>query len=172
MSESHSDAHGDETPRRTSSVKADINVTPLVDVVLVLLIIFMVVTPQMEAGVQVDLPPAKNPDAESKGLEPTTLSVGKDGKIYLDKDPIALAELERHLKELHEEKPETPLVLKADKAAAYGKVRNLFKTCQSIGFPGVSLQVIDKGDARSNGSELEPWPSTSVVVARAACSRR
>ncbi len=148
MSEHESGLHDDAPPRRGGGVKADINVTPLVDVVLVLLILFMVVTPQMEAGVAVDLPPANNPDAESSGLEPVTLSISKDGALHLDKDRIEPAQLEHQLKTLHAEKPDQQLVLKADKAVAYGKVRDVFKTCQGAGFPGVSLQVIEKGGAQ------------------------
>lgn len=144
MSEHSTDGHDEELPRRGGGVKADINVTPLVDVVLVLLIIFMVVTPQMEAGVSVDLPPASNPDAEANKLEPVTLSLAKDGALYLDKDKVEPAKLEQQLKALHDEKPDQQLVLKADKTVAYGKVRDVFKTCQGAGFPGVSLQVIEK----------------------------
>jgi len=141
-----SDSH-DEAPRAHKGVKADINVTPLVDVVLVLLIIFMVVTPQMEAGAAVDLPPAANPDTETPGaLEPTTLSISRDGKLYFDKDVVDAPEMEKRLKALHEEKPQLRLVLKADKAVEYEQVRTLFKTCQQIGFPGVALQVIDRAN--------------------------
>jgi biopolymer transport protein TolR len=141
-SESH-----DEAPRPHKGVKADINVTPLVDVVLVLLIIFMVVTPQMEAGAAVDLPAARNPDTEAPGsLEPTTLSITKDGKLYFDKEQLEAPQMEERLKALHREKPELRLVLKADKAVEYEQVRSLFKTCQQIGFPGVALQVIDRAN--------------------------
>ncbi|MBX5481697.1 MAG: biopolymer transporter ExbD [Myxococcaceae bacterium] len=137
-----------EEPRRSSGgPRAEINVTPLVDVVLVLLIIFMVVAPQMEAGVTVELPAASHPDAEAQGaLEPTTLSIAKDGTIFFDKEPLARDALVAKLKALHEEKPDTRLTLKADKAVAYEKVRSLFKACQQLGFPGASLQVIDKAN--------------------------
>ena len=137
----------DEAPRPHKAVKADINVTPLVDVVLVLLIIFMVVTPQMEAGATVELPSASNPDKEAQGtLEPTTLSITKAGQLYFDKEPLDRSALEERLKTLHQEKPELRLMLKADKAVDYEKVRSLFKTCQQIGFPGVSLQVLDRAN--------------------------
>ena len=127
--------------RRPKGVKADINVTPLVDVVLVLLIIFMVVTPQLEAGATVELPKANNPDEKSEALEPTTLSLTAAGDVYFDKQQLSLESLEARLRKLKQEKPHQKLVLKADRNAPYGKVRSLFRTCQQLDFPGVSLQV-------------------------------
>ena len=67
--------------KRRTGAKPAMNVTPLVDVVLVLLIIFMVVTPQMEAGVSVTLPSIKNPDQGNASMQPTTVSLTKDGKL-------------------------------------------------------------------------------------------
>lgn len=120
------------------------NVTPLVDVVLVLLIIFMVVTPQLQAGVAVDIPQAKNIDTtvEAK-LDPLTVSLATSGAFYVDKDAVAADQLLLVLKTIHDRAPEKKVVLKADRAVAYVRVRQLFKECQEIGFPGVSLQVLD-----------------------------
>ncbi|HLT31672.1 MAG TPA: biopolymer transporter ExbD, partial [Myxococcaceae bacterium] len=113
MSES-SYEHTDDAPvRRGGGVKADINVTPLVDVVLVLLIIFMVVTPQMESGVAVDLPKARNTEESGATTEPVTLSIDKDGAIYLEKEKLAPGSVETRLAGLHEENAGRPLVLKA-----------------------------------------------------------
>jgi biopolymer transport protein TolR len=129
------------------------NVTPLVDVVLVLLIIFMVVIPQMEAGAAVDLPAARNPDAENAELKPTTLSVTRDGRFFFEKEQLAKDALRERLERFHQEKPEARLVLKADKLTEYEHVRTLFRTCQEIGFPGVSLQVIDKANQQQQRAE-------------------
>jgi len=140
---------GTDTPRRASSVvKAEINVTPLVDVVLVLLIIFMVVAPQMEAGISVDLPSIMNPDSSKNDIEPTTLTLTPEGKLFLEKELITEAEVLSRLERLHTERPTARLVLKADKRLEYGKVRALFKTCQTIGFPGVALQVLDRANQK------------------------
>ncbi|MBM4780642.1 MAG: biopolymer transporter ExbD [Archangiaceae bacterium] len=125
------------------------NVTPLVDVVLVLLIIFMVVTPQMEAGVSVTLPSIKNPDTGNGSLQPTTVTLTKDGKFFFEKEALEVGPLMERLKEVHATKPEGRVVLKADKELGYGKVRELFKACQDLGFPGVSLQVIDVANRQS-----------------------
>ncbi|MDX2012114.1 MAG: biopolymer transporter ExbD [Myxococcaceae bacterium] len=135
--------------KRRTGVAPDINVTPLVDVVLVLLIIFMVVTPQMEAGVSVTLPSIRNPDQGNGSLEPTTVTLTKDGKFYFEKEERTVEALMAELKALHEAKPETRVVLKADRELGYGKVRELFKACQDMGFPGVSLQVIDVANRQS-----------------------
>jgi biopolymer transport protein TolR len=133
---------------RRSPVKPEINITPLVDVVLVLLIIFMVVTPQMEAGASVTLPSIVNPDKGNGALEPTTVTLSKDGRYYFEKEELSEDELMNRLKSLREAKPETRVVLKADTALAYGKVRSMFKRCQELGFPGASLQVIDRANKK------------------------
>ncbi|NMO21008.1 biopolymer transporter ExbD [Pyxidicoccus fallax] len=130
------------TPRR--AITPEMNVTPLVDVVLVLLIIFMVVTPQIEAGANVELPAATNPDKENKELEPTTVSLASNGAFFLDRKELKRDALMDALKALHKEKPDSPVVLKADRGVRYSEVRGVFKAMQDIGFPGINLQVVDK----------------------------
>jgi biopolymer transport protein TolR len=120
------------------------NVTPLVDVVLVLLIIFMVVTPQLEAGAAVELPAATNPDKENKELKPVTVSLAANGSFFLDRKELKRDALLTELKALHEKDPEAPVVLKADRGVSYVQVRGLFKQMQDVGFPGINLQVVDK----------------------------
>ncbi|MEW5741975.1 MAG: biopolymer transporter ExbD [Myxococcota bacterium] len=134
------------SPSRRGGAKPEINITPLVDVVLVLLIIFMVVTPQMEAGVTVQLPSISNPDQGNGALEPTTVTLSKDGRLYFEKEELSREQLVEKLQALHAVKPETRIVIKADVQLAYGKVRDLFQVCQRIGFAGASLQVIDKAN--------------------------
>ncbi|RKG74210.1 ExbD/TolR family protein [Corallococcus terminator] len=126
------------------SITPEMNVTPLVDVVLVLLIIFMVVTPQLEAGAAVELPVATNPDPENKNLEPTTVSLAANGSFFLDRKELTRDALVVELKTLRQAKPDAPVVLKADRGVAYVQVRSVFKAMQDIGFPGISLQVIDR----------------------------
>jgi biopolymer transport protein TolR len=133
-------------PKRRPTTKPEINITPLVDVVLVLLIIFMVVAPQMEAGASVTLPSILNPDQGNGALEPTTVTLTKDGKLYFEKEVVEESVLVEKLTKLHEARPTARVVLKADSAVAYGKVRAMFKRCQEIGFPGAALQVIDRAN--------------------------
>jgi biopolymer transport protein TolR len=118
------------------------NVTPLVDVVLVLLIIFMVVIPMMEKSVSVELPNIFNVDPEGKGkTDPFTLSLTKDGGMYFEQERLEVDDFKARLTESLEKEPHRRLVLRADRSAKYGDVRKLFKSCQEIGFPGVSLRV-------------------------------
>jgi len=126
------------------SAVPEINVTPLVDVVLVLLIIFMVVTPQMESGEPVDLPSILFPDEEGRGkLDPIELTLTADGRFLLRKEAIAEADLEERLRALHQAQPDRRVVLRADEKVAYGALRGLFGMCERIGFAGVSLLVAE-----------------------------
>jgi biopolymer transport protein TolR len=120
----------------------EINVTPLVDVVLVLLIIFMVVIPQLEAGAAIDLPGAHNPDPKSD-VEHSAIvvNVTRGGDVMLEKQPIARPALVPQLKALRRAQPERPLRLKGDRLARYDQVRDVFRDCQSVGFPGIALEV-------------------------------
>jgi biopolymer transport protein ExbD/biopolymer transport protein TolR len=125
------------------------NVTPLVDVVLVLLIIFMVVIPAMEKSAQVDLPSIFNVDEEAKGkVDPFTLSLTTDGSLHFEQDKLDEDDFVRVLKEANEREPARRLILRADTKAHYGKVRKLFKICQELGFPGISLRVNELGDGK------------------------
>jgi biopolymer transport protein TolR len=145
----------EENVVRRPPLAPEMNVTPLVDVVLVLLIIFMVVTPQMESGANLELPVMSNPDKtelEKQSSEPTILSLTKEGTLYFNKLPIEADKLDEALVSFHAQKPEERILLKADREAAYGKVRALFKKCQTIGFPGISLQVIDRANQSGEGA--------------------
>jgi biopolymer transport protein ExbD/biopolymer transport protein TolR len=129
------------------------NVTPLVDVVLVLLIIFMVVIPMMEKSAQVELPNIFNVDPEAKGkTDPFTLSLTVDGSMHFEQDKVAEDTFESVLREANEKEPARRIVLRADRNAKYGDVRKLFKVCQEVGFPGVSLRVNEIKGAGSASS--------------------
>ncbi len=131
--------------RRPEQAKPDINVTPLVDVVLVLLIIFMVIIPQMEAGAAVNLPGVQHPDEKTDAQhKPVTVSVTASGKLYLEKQLVTREQLIAGLQQVHVAAPGRRVILKGDRGASYGYVRGIFKDCQQVGFPGVSLQAGDK----------------------------
>ena len=126
------------------------NVTPLVDVVLVLLIIFMVVIPMMEQAAQVELPSITNVDQEARGrADPFTLTVDSRGRLFLEDVPMGSEDLEVSLRRANRAEPHRRLVLRADQQSRYGDVRGLFHLCQRVGFPGVSLRV----NQRSEDSE-------------------
>jgi len=118
------------------------NVTPLVDVVLVLLIIFMVVIPMMDTAPSVSLPDIFNPDEDPKGkADPYTLSITSSGETYFEKLPVAEDQLADTLSKANQEDASRRLILRADRATEYADVRKLFKVCQGIGFPGISMRV-------------------------------
>jgi len=129
---------------RPSGPKPEMNVAPLVDVVLVLLIIFMVVTPQMEAGAAVELPRASNLDARKPKKDPFIVSVTKDGKIFFEKEATPSTDLVGDLEQLKAADPTRSLRIKGDYRVRYGAVREVFRTAQAVGFPGIGIQVIDR----------------------------
>lgn len=125
------------------------NVTPLVDVVLVLLIIFMVVVPAMHQGVNLDLPSVFNVDDEPKSeTDPFTLAVGEDGQLHFQQEPVSPDELGTRLRGTNRKQPDRRLLLRADEKTKYAKIRELFDICQKVGFPGISLRVNERDQAR------------------------
>jgi len=122
----------------------DINITPLVDVCLVLLIIFMVVAPSLQEGAVVELPKVMAPDPKTKDVNAIDLTVALDGSVVLEKERIAPQDLVAKVTELHAKEPERQIILKLDEKMGYKKVRDLFKQVQDIGFKGVLLKVSEK----------------------------
>ncbi len=141
---------------RLDDVQPDINVTPLVDVVLVLLIIFMVVAPRLDHDIPVDLPGVFNPDPDAKhAVEPIKVTVAKAGEYYIDGQKYDLDGAVAYLGTRHATDPLRRLALRADATLAYGDVREIFARCQAVGFPGMSLLVGERhkpGAARGDES--------------------
>ncbi|MBL0224616.1 MAG: protein TolR [Geobacteraceae bacterium] len=100
---------------------ADINVTPLVDVMLVLLVIFMVTAPMMQQGVQVNLPKA-NTKAMTPQDEAVVVSVDKSGKVFINKDEVPAPELQNRLMVMFASREKKEVFLKADAGVPYGEV--------------------------------------------------
>jgi len=122
-------------------VKSDINVTPLVDVVLVLLIIFMVVTPLLQRGKSVQLPRSNVVDKERKGGDPLILSITPDKLVWIDKDKFDEAGLEQKLREEVIAQPFRPILLKGDRSITVGDVRKVMAIARKAGARGVQLAV-------------------------------
>ena len=123
----------------SKGVKSDINVTPLVDVVLVLLIIFMVITPMLQRGKPVVLPQAKELSALKSGGDPIMVSVTRDGKIWVDKSEVekdAIAEALTAEMALH---AGSPVLVKGDKDTDYKYIRELIFEISKTHLMGVSL---------------------------------
>jgi biopolymer transport protein TolR len=139
--------------RRPTGPTPEINVTPLVDVVLVLLIIFMVIAPQLEGGLRVEVPGVFHPDPKLKGtLEPLTITVNAEGALFIEKEPVTPDALERALREKYAADPRQRVLLKGDESLQYDVMRSLFAQCQRIGFPGVSLVVSDRARREEAGA--------------------
>jgi biopolymer transport protein TolR len=127
---------------KKKGVTPEMNVTPLVDVVLVLLIIFMVVAPRMDQAVPVDLPGIFNPDPEVEtAMDPVKLSVAKVGEYFIDEQQYDLDGAVAVLSAEHAAEPLRRLVLRADAKLTYGQVREILGRSQQVGFPGMSLMV-------------------------------
>jgi len=118
---------------------AEINVTPFVDVMLVLLIIFMVTAPLMASGVPIDLPDSR---AEALEQEPDQITVALDasGAVFVDDQPVESGALELALAEASRASPEKPLVtLRADRALDWGRVMSVMGELNRAGFSQISL---------------------------------
>lgn len=126
--------------RRTRSPIGDINVTPLVDVMLVLLIIFMVTAPLMTVGVPVNLPQNKAP-ALNESLEPLTITIQQDGKIFIQETPIELDTLVEKVKAVMASKPDTRIFIRGDKGISYGQIMTVISLLSSSGFGKIALMT-------------------------------
>ena len=123
-------------------IQSDINVTPLVDVCLVLLIIFMVVTPLLQNGISVQLPGTTNPDKKPEGEKQKVITVGYStppGYYLGGNNPMGKAELQKQLEELYARAPQTDLVIKADQRLKYGEVKEVMRITKEAGFQNVGL---------------------------------
>jgi biopolymer transport protein TolR len=120
-------------------LNSEINVTPLVDVCLVLLIIFMVVTPMLQKGVPINLPvtedPEKTPDTE-KQLQ---ISVKTEGVVYLGPTAVRKEQVDAELKTIHDRTPDREIAVKGDRSVKYGAVLDVLKSCREVGFNNVGL---------------------------------
>jgi biopolymer transport protein TolR len=103
-------------------VKSDINVTPLVDVMLVLLIIMMIIAPMLQKGVDLKLPTASNTASKPETQEQTVVAVTADGRLHLNSKEVADAELTQRVTEVLETKKERIVLIRADEDASYGRV--------------------------------------------------
>ena len=128
--------------RRLSTV-SDINVTPLVDVMLVLLIIFMVITPMLQKGVSVDLAKTNNPrlmpDADKE--DATEIAITRDGKIYLGATRIELDTITNTVKDRISSKLDKTVYIKSDARAKYGDVVKVVDAVRAAGVDSIGLMT-------------------------------
>jgi biopolymer transport protein TolR len=126
-----------ETRSQSTSI-SQINVVPLVDVMLVLLVIFMVTAPILQQGVAVDLPEAKA-GALTGEEEQLVVTVDKKGKIYLNDDAIAYDDLEPKLAAIIRLRPEKQVFLRADRQVAYGEVVRVMAAAKTAGVQSLGM---------------------------------
>jgi len=131
--------HKDEGP----GIQSDINVTPMADIMLVLLIIFMITTPLLQTGITVNLPKAKNPlDApEADSKDAVIVALTRDGRIYLQKTPVNEEGLVQSLAERFSGEINKTMFLRADTAVAYGRVVQVVNECRKTGVERIGLMA-------------------------------
>ena len=125
---------------------AEINVIPLVDVVLVLLVIFMVTAPMLYRGMDIKLP-----TSASNTIKPevrVVLTIEKDQRLYLDKDQVSVAQLERKLRLLKEERKDVSLYLRADQDVPYGVVVTVMDGVKKAGIEKLGMVTDPIGPER------------------------
>ena len=125
----------------SKGIKNDINVTPLVDVVLVLLIIFMVITPMLQRGKDVNLPSAKQTDKESKESDPLVLSVTEKKEIYVESNAFSDKALEEEIRSKLTVLPGRRILLKGDDRLSFGDVRRVMEIARKAGASSINIGV-------------------------------
>ncbi|MCZ6696472.1 MAG: biopolymer transporter ExbD [Acidobacteria bacterium] len=127
-----------------SGVTSDINVTPFVDICLVLLVIFMVVTPMLQEGIQIELPKARNTaDTDDDEAAAITVAMKDDRIIYIQRKPIPADQYLAEMTEIYDRMPDKQVLIKADRSMTYGQVRRIMVETNEAGFSEVKL-VTDK----------------------------
>ncbi len=146
--------------KNKAQYQSEINVTPFVDVVLVLLIIFMITAPMLDQGVEIDLPQTKEVEVLPNDVEHLVLTIQKNGKLFLDSYEVQLNELEERVNILVTEKSRA-LFIKADSNVPYGVVVDILGRIKSAGIEnlGIVANPSDitaddlKADAQSDEAE-------------------
>jgi biopolymer transport protein ExbD/biopolymer transport protein TolR len=156
----------------TSGLTSDINVTPMVDIMLVLLIIFMVITPFLQQGVSVALPrDMRNPDEDPAIIKETSVVVAitADNKLYIGKKPIEKTELKAEIdKKMETKKPEERIVyIRSDVGTKYGTVVDTINTIRESGIDQIGL-VADKKKGGASANPATGGPGDPATTAPAS----
>lgn len=124
---------------RSHRPMAEINVTPFVDVMLVLLIIFMVAAPLLTAGVPIDLPDSKAKAISDEDNKPLEVSISKDGKVFVGETEVTRDRMMTILTSMTENNPDRRIYIRADKGIDYGQVMSVLGEISGAGFSKVAL---------------------------------
>ena len=120
-------------------IKSDINVTPLVDVMLVLLIIMMIVAPLLQQGVPVTLPLAANSSEKPETQDQTVVTIDRNKDVYLNGKAVAAGQMETRIKEILEDKSDKIVIIKADEEAPYSAVMDTMDELRHAGIEDMGL---------------------------------
>jgi len=145
---------------RSTSLNADINVTPLVDVCLVLLIIFMVVLPSLVNGVDVQLPETKKSGDVDDRTFPITVKA--DGTVYLDHLVVRREEVAAALQRLHPSAAGPPIAVRGDKRVAYGAVVEVLAALRDAGWTEVALVSVERSRDVLRTISAAPRPASTM----------
>lgn len=135
-----------------AGMTSDINVTPLVDVVLVLLIIFMVVTPMLQKGVAVNLPVTEDPEKTPDTDKQLQISVKADGTVYIGPNVVRKDQVKSLLEEIQQRTPDREIAVKGDRLVKYGEVLDVLKACRDVGFNDVGLVAQPRRQANAEAA--------------------
>lgn len=146
---------------------SEINVTPLVDVMLVLLIVFMVAAPLMTVGVPIDLPKTDAKPLNSQ-VEPLSVSIRPDGSIFLMEEPMTMDQLSQKLQALYGVDPEKEIRVRGDLAASYGPIAEVLGAINNAGFKKIGLETLPgagagAAPAPAASPELPAPPSDALI---------
>ena len=134
--------------RRRAAPMSEINVTPFVDVMLVLLIIFMVAAPLLTVGVPIELPQSQGTQLETTASEPLTISVAANGDVYIGETAVPIDEVAEKLKAIAKNGVEEQIFVRGDQAINYGQVMRVMGRISAGGFKKVSLVTeLEEGGA-------------------------
>lgn len=116
---------------------AEINMTPFVDIMLVLLVILLVTAPIIQSAIEVDLPKEVGQNIDNKN--PVTITITKDGNYFIEQKPASLIDLQNHILDIGKENSQTPIHIKADEKVEYGKVNSVLAILQKSGLSNVGF---------------------------------
>jgi biopolymer transport protein TolR len=116
---------------------SEINMTPLVDVMLVLLIIFLITAPILTSSIQLNLP--KDSGISSQEKNPITISITKNGEYFLEERGFSIKDLEEHLKKIARDDIDSQINIRADTAVEFGKVSHILSIAQKLGLKNVGF---------------------------------
>jgi biopolymer transport protein ExbD len=142
-----------------NDLRSDINVTPLVDVTLVLLVIFMVVTPFLREQLPIDLPSARTGQVANESGQ-VRLTVSADGSLQLNADPVRREDLESVLRAVYATRAERSIFLEADRGLTYAAVVDLMDTCRNAGIERIGIITRSPGTRSTEPADVPRDPGS------------